>query len=167
MAMPDDWDDQLEQKKWLVDRFEAFMESMLIELTNVRELFKVRVSRIEMTLKEWRNWILAGVVFVATVLLGISSAFYSQIGVNYQLIIQILFIDIISGIIAFIVLFILREKAYSVIQSGDLAFVSAINKLNTLNGYFIVATEDIHDLEIERLNFFLDYQKFAGRSGAN
>jgi hypothetical protein len=163
MATPEDLDDQLEQKKWLVNRFEAYMENMLKELSNVRELFKVRVSRIEVELQQLRDKILAAVAFIATALLGISSAaFYDQLGVNYQLIVLILLVDILLGLIVFIVFFLLIRSLNSIIQSGDMAFVSAMDRLNFLNGGFTTLTEEIQELEIERLQFFLHYQKFAG-----
>ena len=150
----------LEEKKWLVQRFDVGLRSLTSELTVARETFKSRVSRIEMSIKDWRNAILAAVTFVAATIFGISSGYPSEIQAYRQWIILILTTDVFIGIAAFIILSILRERAYSLIRSSEGSILFSLHRMYFLENYFNRGIVPIHEVSIKRLEFFVNYLPF-------
>lgn len=69
---------------------------------------------------------------------------------------------IIAGIGSFILLTFLKKKAHSIVMEVDLAFLSALDKLNFLIGHYIEVSVDIQEIDIDRLGFFINYGWFAG-----
>ena len=64
---------EIERKKWIINRIDSALESLHLGLTIGREQFNSEAERFEADVVNWRNAILAAVVFASTTILGISS----------------------------------------------------------------------------------------------
>lgn len=106
--------ENLDDKKWLVNRFEVQMENMIREITTVRETFNSYATKAETEFKELRSISLAVVAIAAALILGIS---YDQIGITYPNIITAIVVVIIAGIGSFILLTFLKKKAHSIVMA--------------------------------------------------
>ena len=148
----------IEQKKWLINRFEAAMDVNKEELITMRETFNSYINRIDIGLKEGRTITLTAVALIASVVLGIA---YEQIKISYSYIIGIILSIIIVEMVVFVVLSIFRQRAYSIIRQVDLAFFFAIDKMNIVEGVHMINTVNLQKIEIDRLEFFVDYSRFA------
>jgi hypothetical protein len=63
----------IERKKWIINRVDIALESLHSGLTIGREQFNSVAEKFEEDVVNWRNAILAAVVFASTTILGISS----------------------------------------------------------------------------------------------
>jgi hypothetical protein len=151
------WDD-MEQKKWFVNRFEVTMEGLKKALMTSKETFSTYANRIEIGFKEGRTITLAGMALIASVILGIAE----QLGISYPYIIGIVLSVIFAGMAMLVLLSILSQRAYSNIRNVNSAFLKAIDELNFLSGQYYSITFELEGTKIERLEFFLYYTQFAG-----
>lgn len=154
--------DVIEQKKWLVNRFEVRMEGSIGDIKATRDTINSVLSRIEIGYKELRTIILAAVGLIVSVIVGIAGIAYTQLGISYPYIITIILSTIIVGTGLVVLVTILRQRAYSIILEVDTTLLSVINKLNKVYFRFVDQTATtLDDVEIHELAFFYFYLLFA------
>jgi hypothetical protein len=146
----------IERKKWIINRIDSALESLHLGLTIGREQFNSVAEKFEEDVVNWRNAILAAVVFASTTILGISS--YS---ILREYTIQLLMANILIGLVAFIVITAIKGKIHDKISEIDLSFLLAVDRLGFFKLYFTTMTVDVENIDFQKLQFLLHYSYFA------
>jgi hypothetical protein len=99
---------------------------------------------------------LAAISFAASIILGLSS-----VDLPSEFIPQLLVVDIAVGLIAFMMLTVIKEFVHSFILLMDEAYFIASGQLNVLKSYFVRETYSVDKIEDDRIGFFWEYNYFA------
>jgi hypothetical protein len=144
------------KKKWHMDRIQTLVGSYVQMFESERARFRPRIEIVENDLTALRNGFLGGASFAAPPFLTLYSA-----GLWKELILALFAVDIIVGLITFVVFTVLKDKARNLILIMDSGYFLAANKLTDLNNLFIKETYFIDKIEDDRILFFWAYLAFA------
>lgn len=148
---------EVDAKKWYIHRTEKTLEAVIKNLESERTQNKSEADLIEDKFMSVRNPILSATPIALSIILGLYSA-----RIFDQFILQILlFADVFIGLIAFIVFSLIKRKIHHLILSMDNDYAIAVHALDYLATYITFNTSFLDEIQLDRLEFFLVYTRFA------
>jgi hypothetical protein len=120
-----------EEKKWRIAIIQTAINSRIQMLESDRAQVRSDADRVENFFRNCRNNTITGISFAAPLALGFFQADFFN-----EFMLQVVFVGLLFGLGASIVLYGIKERIHSRILSIDGSYLSTISKLNHFRSYF-------------------------------
>lgn len=145
-----------EKKKWYIDRIEKGLDGNIAEIESSRQYFLKQAGRDEMAVTSTRNAIIAAVSLGATIFLGLMSIDHLR-----DFLLQLLAVDIIVGLTSYIVLTVIKDRAFFMLTKIDVSYLTTSGKLVNFKVFLASKTFDLDSVDLKLLEFYFKYYLFA------